>query len=81
MKKTMTMAAIALAVSAMAGSAFASSETVQTIASPVFNLVEFAKEKGITIKELIDQMEDIPNEVTVEIQFDEKGNPVITPQK
>jgi hypothetical protein len=69
MKKTMTMAAIALAVSAMAGSAYAASETAPTMAQPVagmqekasvtkvINLEELAKKKGITVEELVKQLE------------------------
>ncbi|QDS37174.1 hypothetical protein [Brevibacillus brevis] len=74
MKKKMAMTVIALAVSAMAGSAFAASEPAQTTGSsaslkmvtkdgtdalnkPIFNLEQMAKEKGITVEELINQLE------------------------
>ncbi|MFG0216042.1 hypothetical protein ACFU8X_23480 [Brevibacillus porteri] len=74
MKKKMAMTVMALAVSAMAGSAFAANEPAQTTGSyaplkmvtkdgtdalnkPILNLEQMAKEKGITVEELIKQLE------------------------
>ncbi|MED1800443.1 hypothetical protein [Brevibacillus porteri] len=74
MKKKMAMTVMALAVSAMAGSAFAANEPAKTTGSsaplkmvtkdgtdalqkPIFNLEQMAKEKGITVEELIKQLE------------------------
>ncbi|MFG0216041.1 hypothetical protein ACFU8X_23475, partial [Brevibacillus porteri] len=74
MKKKMALTVIALAVSAMAGSAFAANEPAQTTGSsaplkmvtkdgtdalnkPIFNLEQMAKEKGISVEELIKQLE------------------------
>ncbi|WGV59838.1 hypothetical protein QIH01_01510 [Brevibacillus brevis] len=74
MKKKMAMTVMALAVSAMAGSAFAANEPAKTTGSsaplkmvntdgtdallkPIFSLEEMAKEKGISVEELIEQLE------------------------
>ncbi|MGG4455349.1 hypothetical protein [Brevibacillus porteri] len=74
MKKKMAMTVMALAVSAMAGSAFAANEPAKTTGSsaplkmvntdgtkalfnPNFSLEEMAKEKGISVEELIKQLE------------------------
>ncbi|MFG0216043.1 hypothetical protein ACFU8X_23485 [Brevibacillus porteri] len=74
MKKKMAMTVMALAVSAMAGSAFAANEPAQTTGSyaplkmvtkdgtdalnkPILNLEQMAKEKGISVEELIKQLE------------------------
>ncbi|WP_289138085.1 hypothetical protein [uncultured Brevibacillus sp.] len=71
MKKKIAMSVMALAVSAMAGSAFAAEKapaakiegTAQmkmvnlTTAAPAINLEQMAKEKGITVEELIAQLE------------------------
>ncbi|NRR03693.1 hypothetical protein HP570_15845 [Brevibacillus sp. RS1.1] len=74
MKKKMAMTVMALAVSAMAGSAFAANEPAKTTGSsaplkmvntdgtdallkPIFSLEEMAKEKGISVEELIKQLE------------------------
>ncbi|UED75342.1 hypothetical protein [Brevibacillus sp. DP1.3A] len=74
MKKKMAMTVMALAVSAMAGSAFAANEPAKTTGSsaplkmvtkdgtdalnkPIFNLEQMAKEKGISVEELIKQLE------------------------
>ncbi|MFI8712460.1 hypothetical protein [Brevibacillus brevis] len=74
MKKKMAMTVMALAVSAMAGSAFAANKPAKTTGSsaplkmvntdgtdallkPIFSLEEMAKEKGISVEELIEQLE------------------------
>ncbi|MFE1627207.1 hypothetical protein ACFLFF_10710 [Brevibacillus reuszeri] len=71
MKKKIAMSVMALAISAMAGSAFAAEKapaakvegTAQmkmenlTTAAPAINLEQMAKEKGITVEELIAQLE------------------------
>ena len=71
MKKKIVMSVMALAVSAMAGSAFAAEKapaakiegTAQmkmvnlTVAAPAISLEQMAKEKGITVEELIAQLE------------------------
>ncbi|MED4751603.1 hypothetical protein [Brevibacillus choshinensis] len=63
MKKRMAMTVMALAVSAMAGSAFAADEPTKTapqntikaqlVTKPAISLEQMAKEKGITVEELI----------------------------
>lgn len=71
MKKKIAMTVMALAVSAMAGSAFAAENVpgkkielpaqmnmiTLTTATPAINLEQMAKDKGITVKELIAQLE------------------------
>ncbi|PSJ94692.1 hypothetical protein [Brevibacillus fortis] len=74
MKKKMAMTVMALAVSAMTGSAFAANEPAKTTGSsaplkmvttdntnalskPIISLEQMAKEKGITVEELIKQLE------------------------
>lgn len=71
MKKKIAMSVMALAVSAMAGSAFAAENVpakkielpsqvktaTMTVATPAINLEQMAKEKGITVEELIAQLE------------------------
>ncbi|KQL46727.1 hypothetical protein AN963_17595 [Brevibacillus choshinensis] len=66
MKKRMAMTVMALAVSAMAGSAFAADEPTKTapqntikaqlVTKPAISLEQMAKEKGITVEELIAQL-------------------------
>ncbi|MGG4493145.1 hypothetical protein [Brevibacillus reuszeri] len=70
MKKKIAMTVMALAVSAMAGSAFAAEKAPEkiegtaqmkmlnlTTAAPAISLEQMAKEKGITVEELIAQLE------------------------
>ncbi|QRG67515.1 hypothetical protein [Brevibacillus choshinensis] len=71
MKKRMAMAAMALAVSAMAGSAFAADEPgkttsqaapqntvkAQLVTMPAISLEQMAKEKGMTVEALIAQLQ------------------------
>jgi len=71
MKKKIAMSVMALAVSAMAGSAFAAEKAPAakiegathmkmvnlTAAAPAISLEQMAKEKGITVEELIAQLE------------------------
>ncbi|MFP3388819.1 hypothetical protein [Brevibacillus sp. SIMBA_040] len=70
MKKKIAMSVMALAVSAMAGSAFAAEKApaakmegpaqvkmATLTAVPAINLEQMAKEKGITVEELIAQLE------------------------
>lgn len=71
MKKKIVMSVMALAVSAMAGSAFAAEKAPAakiegatqmkmvnlTTAAPAISLEQMAKEKGITVEELIAQLE------------------------
>lgn len=75
MKKKMAMTVMTLAVSAMAGSAFAANEPAKTTGSsaplkmvntdgteallkPIISLEQMAKEKGISVEDLIEQLKE-----------------------
>ncbi|MGA3601246.1 hypothetical protein ACPCXA_14170, partial [Lysinibacillus agricola] len=59
MKKTLSIATLVLGLSVVAGSAYAASNDMweTTKSSEPVNLEEMAKEKGITLDELIAQLE------------------------
>ncbi|WP_369901228.1 hypothetical protein [Bacillus manliponensis] len=61
MKKTLTIATLMLGLSVVAGSAYAASNNDMwepTKSSEPVNLEEMAKEKGVTLDELIAQLEE-----------------------